>query len=116
MGCSRAGYISVRMTSSSLTQCLGKFLVEVTRTCIEVRLENRRDLTVAVQFTDALRTLVDLLGVVRIVTEEHDAVVLQLEIEAAVDTFEGPHTLTQARQPYILQAVPLPWQRCRSRY
>ena len=50
-----------------LTQCLSEILVEVAGTGVEVRLEDGGDVLILIQFTDALRTLVDLLRVVGIV-------------------------------------------------
>ena len=60
-----------------------------------MRLEDGRDDAVAVQFSDALGTLVDLVGMVGIVRQQHVAVVLDLEIEPSVHAAVALHALAQ---------------------
>ena len=76
-------------------QRIGKVLVEVAGTGVKMRLEDSRNLTVLIQLTDALGTLLDLLGMVGIVAEEDQTVVLDLEIEATVNTSIGLQAVAQ---------------------
>ena len=78
-----------------LTQCVGKVAVEVACAGVEMRLEDSRDMSALIEFTDAARALVDFLRVVGIVAEEYQLVGLDLEVETAVDATIGLHTVAQ---------------------
>ena len=76
-------------------QAIGEIFVEVAGAGVEVGLEHGRHLAVLVEFAYALRTLVDLHGVVGIVAQHHMAVVFHLEVETAVHTTVGGHPVAQ---------------------
>ena len=58
-------------------------------------LEHCRNLAVAIQFANALRTLVYLLRMMGIVAEEHQFVALYLEVETTVNSSVGLHSIFQ---------------------
>jgi len=76
-----------------LTQGIGEIDIEVASARVEMGLKDGRDMPVLVQLANAACTLINLLGMMGIVTEEHQLVGLDLEIEAALHTAIGLHAL-----------------------
>ena len=58
-------------------------------------LEDSRDLAILIQLADAAGALEDFLRMVGIVGDQYVAVVLQVEVEAAIHTVEGAHAVFQ---------------------
>ena len=73
-------------------KAVGKIFVEITGTCVEVRLENSRQLLVPLEGTHGEYALFYLGRMVRIVAQENYLVVLYLEIETTVYSAETCHT------------------------
>ena len=78
-----------------MAKCLCKLLIEVTCSCVEVWLEDCSNLLVSIEFLKTLSTLQNLLWMMRIVREEHMAVVLYLEVEATVNATVCLHSIAQ---------------------
>ena len=73
-------------------KAVGEIFVEITGTCVEVRLENSRQLLVPIEGTHGEYALFYLGRMVRIVAQENHLVVLYLEIETTVYSAETCHT------------------------
>ena len=73
-------------------KAVGKIFVEITGTCVEVWLENSRQLLAPVEGTLGEYALLYFGRMVRIVAQENYLVVLYLEIETTVYSAETCHT------------------------
>ena len=78
-----------------LVEATGELSVEVLCTAIEMGLEDPEDLAVGIELTHGADAGVKLIGVMRIVIDEHTSGVIDEAVEASVDSSEGGYTLTQ---------------------
>ena len=72
-------------------KAVGEIFVEITGTCVEVRLENSRLIVWLIEGTHGEYALLYLGRMVRIVAQENHLVVLYLEIETTVYSAETCH-------------------------
>ena len=93
-----------------MTKCLCKLFIEVTCSCVEVRLEDCSNLLVSVEFLKTFCTLQNLLWMMRIVREEYMAIILYLEVETAINTTVCLHSIAQF---FCRTAIELSHSHCR---
>ena len=78
-----------------MAQRISEVLVEVTGAGVEMRLEDGSELAALIELAQTLGTLQDLLGVMGIVGKQHVTVIVDLEVEAALNTVVCAHAVAQ---------------------